>query len=61
MTESKRERIPGLYSRKTEGPTIMLFSSEGGDVSSEEERRWTVCNDRKGNIYDPELKNTQNV
>ena len=25
MTESKRERIPGLFSRKTEGATTMLF------------------------------------
>ena len=32
MTESKRERIPGLYSRKTEGPTTMLLSFEGGDA-----------------------------
>ena len=33
MTESKRERIPGLYSRKTEGPiATMLFSFEGGDA-----------------------------
>ena len=32
MTESKRERIPGLYSRKTEGPITMLFSFEGGDA-----------------------------
>ena len=32
MTESKRERIPGLYSRKTESPTAMLFSFEGGDA-----------------------------
>ena len=32
MTESKRERIQGLYSRKTEGPTTMLFSFEGGDA-----------------------------
>ncbi|WP_419628872.1 hypothetical protein, partial [Thiolapillus sp.] len=32
MTERKRERIPGLYSRKTEGPTTMLFSFEGGDA-----------------------------
>ena len=26
------ERISGLYSRKTEGPTTMLFSLEGGDA-----------------------------
>ena len=39
MTESKRERIPGLYSRKTEGPTTMLFSSEGGDVKGSIIRR----------------------
>ena len=26
MTESKRERIPDLYSRKKEGPPTMLFS-----------------------------------
>ena len=32
MTESKRERIPGFYSRKTEGPTTMLFSFEGEDA-----------------------------
>ena len=32
MTESERERIPGLYSRKTEGPTTMLFSFKGGDT-----------------------------
>ena len=32
MTESKRERIPGLCSRKTEGMTTMLFSFEGGDA-----------------------------
>ena len=32
MTESKRERIPGLYSRKAEGPTTMLFAFEGGDA-----------------------------
>ena len=31
MTESKRERIPCLHGRKTEGPTTMLFSFEGGD------------------------------
>ena len=32
MTESERERSPGLYSRKTEGPTTMLLSFEGGDA-----------------------------
>ena len=32
MTESKRERIPGLYSRKTESPTSILFSFKGGDA-----------------------------
>ena len=32
MTESKKARTPGLYSRKTEGLTSMLFSFEGGDV-----------------------------
>ena len=30
--DSKRERIPDLYSRKTEGLTTMLFSFEGGDA-----------------------------
>ena len=30
--DSKRERIPDLYSRKTEGPTTMLLSFEGGDA-----------------------------
>ena len=34
MADSKRERIPGLYSRKTEGPTTMLFSFEGADAKS---------------------------
>ena len=34
MTESERERIPGLYSRETEVPTNMLFSFEGGGVNS---------------------------
>ena len=28
----QRELIPGLYSRKTEGPTTMLLSFEGGDA-----------------------------
>ena len=32
MTGSKREGIRGLYSRKTEGPTTMLFSFKGGDA-----------------------------
>ena len=32
MTESKRERIPGLHSRKREGPTSLLFCFEGGDA-----------------------------
>ena len=32
MTESKTKRIAGLYSRKTEGPTTMLLSFEGGDA-----------------------------
>ena len=32
MMDSKRERIPDLYSRKTEGLTTMLFSFEGGDA-----------------------------
>ena len=32
MTESERERIPGLYSRKTEGTTTLLFAFEGGDA-----------------------------
>ena len=31
MADDQRERIPGLYSRETEGPTTMLFSLEGGD------------------------------
>ena len=31
MTESKRERIPGLYSRRTEGTSTILFSFAGGD------------------------------
>ena len=42
MTESKRERIPGLYSRKTEGPTTMLFSFKMGMrkvLSSSSEKR----------------------
>ena len=30
--ESKRKRIPGLYSRKTKCLTTMLFTFEGGDV-----------------------------
>ena len=30
MTENEREKIPGLYSRKTEDSTTMLFSFEGG-------------------------------
>ena len=34
MTESETERIPGLYSRKTEGTSTMLFSFEGGDAKS---------------------------
>ena len=32
MEEDERERIPGLHSTETEGPTTMLFSLEGGDV-----------------------------
>ena len=32
MMEGKRERIPGLYSRETEGLTTMLFSFEVGDA-----------------------------
>ena len=32
MTKSKRDRIPSLYSRKTEGLTTMLFSFEGEDA-----------------------------
>ena len=34
MTESERERIPGLYSRRTEGPTTMLLSFQGRDTKS---------------------------
>ena len=47
MVDDKRERIPGLCSRETEGPSTMLFSLEGGHTKvlpSEEERRdlqWT--------------------
>ena len=33
MTESKRERTPGLYSRKTESTSTMLFSIEGRDAT----------------------------
>ena len=32
MTEDTRERIPGLCSRETEGPSTMLFCLEGGDA-----------------------------
>ena len=32
--ESERERIPGLYSRETEGLATLLFSFEGGDAKS---------------------------
>ena len=39
MTGSKREGIRGLYSRKTEGPTTMLFSFKGGDAKGSIIRR----------------------
>ena len=34
MMKSERERIPGLYSRETEGMATMLFSFESGDAKS---------------------------
>ena len=32
MMEIEREKIPGLYSRETQGLTTMLFPFEGEDV-----------------------------
>ena len=41
VTESERERIPGLYSRETEGQTTCFLFKVGIQkvLSSEEERR----------------------
>ena len=39
MTKIKRERIPGLYGRKTETMTTAQISFEGGDAKSPVIRR----------------------
>ena len=51
MTESKRENIPGLYSRKTEGPTTMLFSFESGDAKGSIIRRRAQIPRRNIDLY----------
>ena len=51
MTENKRDRIPSLFSRKTEGPTTMLFSFESGDAQGSIIRRRAQIPRRNIDLY----------